>query len=90
MTYIYEQSLVPSVCDIFEVSSLENLSDRSDDTCVYNVSSNELSTEKSKFSLEETFDTDSLETSSHITDVTDRDDSSFSQDSDATYKYDTS
>lgn len=42
VTYIYEESSVPSVCDIFEVNSLENVSDLSDDTFVYNVSSNEL------------------------------------------------
>ena len=90
VTYIYDESLVPPVCDSFEMNSLENVSDLSDDTFVYNVSSNELGTENLNFSLEETFDTDSLETSSHIKDDTDGYDSSSNQDSDATYIYDTS
>ena len=67
------------------MNSLEQVSPLSDDTFIYNISSNELSTEISQLSIENTFDTDSPEAYSQGTDVTDGFDSSSNLNSDVTY-----
>lgn len=67
ITYVYENS---SFCDSSVRNSSEKVSVSGDNTFVYNISSNELSTENSNLCSENTFDTDCLETSSPSRDVT--------------------
>ena len=62
VSYIYNDSSVSSFCDSPVLNSLETVSDPSEETFIYNISSNEHSTENTQLSLENTFDTDCLET----------------------------
>lgn len=93
VAYVYDDWSVPSFCDSSVMNSSEKVSNLSEDTFVYNISSNELSTENYKLRLENTFESDGSEISSHYMDVTDRYDSvsdGYNQDSEATYIYDSS